>query len=356
MNRCLSFRPTLFFGRMLCLLAMLAGCGPDSATSPAAEIQGLAMGTSWSVKVAAVPPVNEQRELSELIAARIEDIEQSMSTYRTDSELSRFNTYAGDDWYAVSAELCQVVDTALTISRRTRGAFDVTVGPLVELWGFGPGEPVVAPPDPMQIQAAMRGVGYEKLAVDCGRPALRKSVAGLHVDLSGIAKGYAVDAVAALLDARDIGDYLVEIGGDLRARGRNGFGEAWSIGIESPDRSARRVQRIIHLPDLAMASSGDYRNYFEHDGVYYSHTIDPGTGMPVQHALAEVSVVSATAMEADAWATAMLVLGTAAGRRLADELDLAVLYQERGPDGKMHEQASSAFAELSGRQSQASNP
>lgn len=349
MNRYLSLSPPRFYGPMLCLLAVLAGCGPESAAPPTAEIQGLAMGTSWSVKVAAAPPARERRELGEWIAARIEDIEQSMSTYRADSELSLFNAYADNDWYAVSDELCQVVDTALAISRRTDGAFDVTVGPLVELWGFGPGEPVAAPPDLIQIEAAKRNVGYEKLAADCTRPALRKSVAGLHVDLSGIAKGYAVDAVATLLDARGIGDYLVEIGGDLRARGRNGSGEAWSIGIESPDRSARRVQRIVHLPDLAMASSGDYRNYFEHDGVYYSHTIDPRTGMPVQHALAEVSVVSATAMDADAWATALLVLGTADGHRLADELGLAVLYQERGPDGTIHEQASTAFAELAAR-------
>ncbi len=305
------------------------------------------MGTSWSMKVAAPPAGVHRAGLGEKVARRIEAIEQSMSTYRPDSELSRFNASASANWFGVSAELCFVVDSALAFSRRSGGAFDVTVGPLVDLWGFGPDEPVATPPDPARIEAAQEDVGYAKLAADCERPALRKSVPGVRIDLSAIAKGYAVDAVTDLLDAHGLSDYLVEIGGEVRARGRNASGKPWSVGIEAPDRNARKVQGVVRLPDMAMATSGDYRNYFEYDGVFYSHTIDPRTGAPVQHALVEVSVVAATAMDADAWATALLVMGTADGKRLADELGLAVLFQERRPEG-IRVQATAEFAGLAG--------
>ena len=332
---------------IFCLLAIVAACDTGRGSRPLVEIHGLAMGTSWSLKVAAPPAGFHRADLGEKVARRIETIEQSMSTYRPDSEVSRFNASASADWFDVSTELCFVVDAALAVSRRSGGAFDVTVGPLVDLWGFGPDEPVATPPDPARIESAQKDVGYAKLAADCERPALRKSVPGLHIDLSAIAKGYAVDAVTDLLDARGLSDYLMEIGGEVRARGRNAAGERWSIGIEVPDRKARKVQRVVRLPDMAMATSGDYRNYFEYDGVFYSHTIDPRTGKPVRHALAEVSVVAATAMDADAWATALLVMGTDDGQRLADELGLAVLFQERWPEG-IRLQATASFAGLSG--------
>jgi FAD:protein FMN transferase len=329
------------------LLLVVAACSPQGASREQVEVDGLAMGTSWSVKLAAPPSTLDREALGKAVAARIEAIEQAMSTYRQDSELSRFNAHGGQDWFAVSPELCFVVASALSVSRRSGGAFDVTVGPLVELWGFGSAAPRAAPPEAARIAAVQRDVGYHKLRADCARPALRKTSPGVQVDLSAIAKGYAVDAVAELLDAQGYGNYLVEIGGEVRARGRNGSAAPWAIGIEAPDRGRRAVERIVRLDNMAMATSGDYRNFFAYDGVYYSHTIDPRTGAPTQHALAEVSVVTTSTTDADAWATALLVLGTTEGRRLADELGLAVLFQERGPDGTREVQTA-AFAALAG--------
>lgn len=314
------------------------------------EIDGLAMGTSWTVKIAAPRDGLDRDALATGVADRIEAIEQAMSTYRPDSALSRFNDQHGTDWFQVPGELCDVVASAIAISHFSGGAFDATVGPLVDLWGFGPAVTPDEPPLPEMIDAARAGSGYEKLDVDCAQPALRKSVPELRVDLSAIAKGYAVDAAAAVLDEHSVAEYLVEIGGEVRARGRNGAGRPWSIGIEMPDRASRHVSRVIELDDVSLATSGDYRNFYEHDGRYYSHTIDPRTGAPVFHDLAAVSVVHAATMEADAWATALLVLGPVDGPALARELGLTALFQRRTDDGVAEEMTGDFEALLRERQ------
>jgi len=319
---------TLFLGLIAC-------SGPSERE--VIEIDGLAMGTSWSVKIAAPAEDLDSDALAADVARRIEAIEQTMSTYRPDSALSRFNDRQDTNWAAVPEELCGVVAAALAIGRDSSGAFDVTVGPLVDLWGFGPEMRSPEPPPPALLEAARASSGYENLEADCTRPALRKSVPALRVDLSAIAKGYAVDAVAALLDRHDVAEYLVEIGGEVRARGRNASDRPWAIGIEMPDRAARQVSRVIELDGASLATSGDYRNFFEHEGRYYSHTIDPRTGAPVLHDLAAVSVVHADAMEADAWATALLVLGPADGPSLAREYGLAAMFQRRTASGVVEE-------------------
>jgi FAD:protein FMN transferase len=293
------------------------------------------MGTSWSVSLVPRPGDTAPEQLNREIGERIEVLEQSMSTYRSDSELSLFSEARGDDWFPVSIELCEVVAAALAIGNETGGALDVTVGPLVELWGFGPPGRVPALPTASQIEAARQMTGLEFLAADCGRPALRKSNTVLRLDLSAIAKGYAVDEVSELLEQHGVAHYLVEIGGEVRARGRHPAGRPWSVGIERPDPDSRSVATVLPIVERAVATSGGYRNWFELDGKRYSHTINPRSGRPVAHDLAAVTVVARTAMQADAYATALLVLGPEDGPAMAETLGLAALFQ--GADGTLAE-------------------
>jgi thiamine biosynthesis lipoprotein len=219
----------------------------------------------------------------------------------------------------------------MAISVLTDGAFDITVGPLVNLWGFGPTGSVLEPPTDAAIAAARQHVGYEKLHTDCGHSTIRKDDAALYVDLSGWAKGRAVDAVSAMLDTSGIGNYLVEIGGELRVSGHNSEQRKWAVAIEAPSTSQRVPQAVIRVTDTSVATSGDYRNYFEYGGNSYSHTIDPRTGRPVTHGLAAVTVVHPENAFADAMATALLVLGPEAGPRVAEDLGIAAYFLVRHP-------------------------
>lgn len=319
---------------------LLAGCGQQDA--PPVEFSGSAMGTSWHVTVVAPPESVREGTLEQALAREIAAVEQSMSTWISDSDLSGFNRYAGTGWQPVAPSFCEFVAAALAISEETGGAFDPTAGALVNLWGFGPGEMRFEPPDEAELDAARALSGYEKLEADCSRPALRKAEGGLYVDLSAIAKGHAVDRVADILDARSVGNYLVEIGGELRVRGNNPAGGPWRIAIELPDPAGRGVQRVVRLTDSAVATSGDYRNFFEYDGRRYSHTIDPRTGRPVEHEAAAVTVVTMSAARADALATALLVLGPDAGLAFAERADVAALFLLRAGDAVV-ERASSRF-------------
>lgn len=318
------------------VVSLLLGACSDGDRLNQRELSGSSMGTTFSVKLIAAPAGLDEAALQRQIESRLAAIEQSMSTYISDSDLTLFNESRSTDWLETSAELCNAIAGAQSISRYTDGAFDVTVGPLVNLWGFGPGEPVSKPPDGKAIDNVMRRVGYRHLQTDCAIPALRKTLPELYVDLSAYAKGYAVDEIAALLDERKLPNYLVEIGGELRVRGVNAGGRHWSIAVEKPMTAARSVQSIVDLTDTALATSGDYRNYFEHDGVRYSHTIDPETGAPVAHALASVTVVAETAAFADAIATALLVLGPVDGMEFAEREQIAAYFLLRS-DSKIEE-------------------
>ena len=323
------------------LLLTLGACGDHAR--PVHELVGPTMGTTFSVKIVAPPADLDLDSLRQDIDLTLEQINQTMSTYLSESELSRFNKSLKLEWIEVSADLCHLIEEALLISEFTGGAFDITVGPLVNLWGFGAAETPPGPPNAEKITAATRETGYTKLHVDCSVPALRKDLAGIFVDLSAFAKGYAVDRIARLLDARYVPDYLVEIGGELRMRGKNAKDDNWAIAIETPTRDAREVQKIVHLTNTAMATSGDYRNYFEHEGTYYSHTIDPRTGHPVTHNGASVTVVAPSAAYADATATALLVLGPDAGLELAERESIAAFFLLRLGNG-FEERMSSLFA------------
>jgi thiamine biosynthesis lipoprotein len=299
------------------------------------------------VQVPRPPAGLDDAALYERISAELASVNERMSTYQADSELSRFNVAETTDWFPVSAELVRLTDTALAVSTLTNGAFDVTVGPLVNLWGFGPEVKADQLPSQAEIDAARARVGWDLLHTRVEPPALRKDRTDLYVDLSAIAKGYGVDRMAAVLEDVGITDYLVEIGGELRGRGRNAEGEPWRIAIERPDAGRRAVLRVVALTDRAMATSGDYRNFFELNGKRYSHTIDPATGRPVDHQLASVTVLAERCAEADAWATALLVLGPARGMTVANERGLIALFVERFGD-ELRVTESTAFARMAG--------
>jgi len=304
---------------------LLAACDSKSRL-PEYELSGSALGTTFNVLLVAPPDNFAGEELESSILGTLEEVDRLASTWREDSELSLFNASTQTDWITTSSEFCAAIESAIEISRISDGAFDITVGPLVNLWGFGPGDNVRQPPGEAALQEAMGRVGYENLQTRCAVPAVRKQHALTYVDLSGWAKGYAVDQVATLLDRSELKDYLVEIGGELRVRGLNAERLKWAVAIETPSMTKRIPRSVLRVTDTGLATSGDYRNYFEHEGIHYSHTIDARTGRPVTHTLAAVTVVNPSAAFADAMATALLVLGPAKGPQRAEELGIAAYF------------------------------
>ena len=324
-------------------LFLIASC--DKTSLPAFDLSGRTMGTTFNITLVSPPDGTDLDSLGAVIQDRLEHVENIASTYRDDSELSQFNSNSSTDWIAVTAELCRMISAALDVSVMTGGAFDITVGPLVNLWGFGPSPQENRLPTEEQITQARSGVSYEALEADCDKRVVRKSLKATYVDLSGWAKGYAVDEIAALLDARHIDNYLIEIGGELRVSGQNAKQKPYSIAIEKPIKNNAMEYHSLLLTDVAVATSGDYRNFYELDGQRYSHTIDPRTGRPVSHQLTGVTVVSTSTAFADAIATALLVLGADEGRALAEELDIAAYFLTRTENG-LKETSTTKFARL----------
>jgi len=305
---------------------LLAGIGGCSRSPELIEIAGDTMGTTYSVKVAAAPTKVDAAVLRTAIDDVLDRIDRSMSGYRDDSEISRFNASASTDWFAVSADLARVVLTAGEVSEQSGGAFDVTVAPLVRAWGFGPAGEPSALPDESQLATLRASVGYRSLHARIAPPALRKDTAALTVDLNGIAPGYAVDLIAQRFEALHVANYMIDIGGEVRARGRNAQGQAWRIAVERPVDAEPVPYAILRLEDRAVTTSGEYRHSYIRDGRRYSHTIDPRTGRPIQHELAAVVVMAPTSMETDAWATALNVLGPQDGYALAAQRGLAAMF------------------------------
>jgi len=325
-------------------LFLVVACDSEKKLS-AYVLSGNTMGTTFNITVVTPPPDTNLENLHTSILEKLEHIEDIASTYRPESELSEFNANPSTDWITVTPEFCEMVADALAVSATTNGAFDITVGPLVNLWGFGPTTQEDDLPSDDEVSAARTNVGYQMLASNCDQDELQKSSAGIYVDLSGWAKGYAVDKIAALLDTENIENYLVEIGGELRARGHNSEAKKFAIAIEKPLQNNDMQHTIVRLSNVAIATSGDYRNFYERDGQRYSHTIDPRTGHPVTHNLAGVTVVTASTAYADAMATALLVLGPEDGHALAEQLDLASYFLVRTEHGT-EELLTSQFAQL----------
>jgi thiamine biosynthesis lipoprotein len=306
----------------LLALGSVAGCArPDQTT-----IHGLTMGTRYNVELAAPLDDAARQRLKERIDAELLAINRSMSTYDPQSELSAFNRRQDLHWTPASPGLLEVLGTGSQISRASQGAFDVTVGPLVDLWGFGPEYRPRQVPDDAVIEQARQSVGYQHLHVDTAAAAIRKTDGRIQVDVCAIAKGYGVDRVAMVLDRAGVSDYLVEIGGELRARGNRAAGGPWRVGIERPVEGGHVLGEVVAIKNRSIATSGTTEDFFEQAGRHYPHIIDPKSGRPVEHGAIAVSVVADTSMEADAWATALVVHGPQRGYELAKSRGLAAMF------------------------------
>jgi thiamine biosynthesis lipoprotein len=322
-------RPWRTGGLVLCLLA-LAGCGKRADVL---ELRGETMGTHYSIQLSPAPDAADQARLRALIERRLRTINGQMSTYLPDSDIQRFNRSRTTAWQAVPASLASLVERARAISVETGGRYDITIGPLVELWGFGRSEARDTPPSDAAIAALLPAIGHDKLEVRHDPPALRKTVPGLAIDLSSIAKGWAVDELSRLLHEQGFGGHLVEIGGETRAAGRKADGSPWRVAIERPDAPRQEALAVLDADNRAVATSGDYRNYFEHTGQRFSHTLDPRSGRSVRHRLASVTVVADNCTDADAWATALMALGDAEAPGVAQRLALRALFVIREGEG-----------------------
>ena len=301
------------------------------ATAPAAEasvitLRGLTMGSTWSAKYRPAEQTPEPPAVQRALQARLDDLERQMSTWRADSDLMRFNVSDSTNWFPVPRDTAVVVHEALEVSRLTDGAFDVTVFPLVQLWGFGPTGRRRGLPGTNEVAAALARVGWRKLEARLEPPALRKSQPDVAVDLSAICPGYASDCLGEILAALGVRDFLVDVGGELKARGDGAIGPGWRVGVERPGDEKPMLAATLSLTNQSLATSGDYRNFFTLAGRRYSHHLDPRTGCPTESTIASVSVVHASTMRADALGTGLTVLGFEQAWALAQREKLGVLF------------------------------
>jgi len=301
------------------------------ATRPSARetlLSGETMGSAWTVKIVGELP-GPPEQLRDGIQSRFDAVNLALSTWRPDSALSRFNAHDSGEWMAVEPELAQVMAYALGLAEQSGGAYDITVGPLVNLWGFGPDPAPYRAPAAAEIAKARALVGWRKVEIDLERNRARKAP-GVRVDLSSLGKGRGVDRVAEYLDGAGLTDYLIDLSGKLRARGSNASGLAWRIAVERPEADAGSTRgamqpAIVELRDESIATAGDYRRFFESGGRHFSHIIDPRTGEPVSHATVSSTVLAKDCMSADALATMLMVMPAAEAVALAGRQRLAAL-------------------------------
>ncbi|MEM7474454.1 MAG: FAD:protein FMN transferase [Planctomycetota bacterium] len=322
---------------MILISVIINGCRRPSDVQSIRMASGATMGTTYVVKFFDTElNTNQIADLFRQIDAELEQVNRQMSTYDPDSELSKFNaSQSADQWIEVSSELAQVVEEALAVGQTTGGAFDVTVGPLVDLWGFGAPGRIDKAPATDAVTQLLANVGQQHLAVRLGsdKPALKKARKELRVDLSAIAKGHAVDRLVILLEDQGIESYFVEVGGEVRVGKAKPDGTAWRVGLESPVVERREIMNVLELEDQALATSGNYRNFFVADGEFYSHTIDPRTGFPVRDRIVSASVIDESCSKADAIATGLMSLGFERGLQVANEQGWAVLLISLQSDG-----------------------
>lgn len=334
--------PPFFFIFSVFLFISVTGCVPSSI--PKVELHGKTMGTTYSIAYFWGEPNDRAPDSAKVhkdIKQRLLEINQVASTYIPDSELSLLNQHNKADAYPLSKDLNLLLKEAIDLAHITDGALDVTVGPLVNLWGFGPDKQPNKMPTEAQIAKAREHSGIDKIQLQ--QASVIKLVPELYVDLSTIAKGFAVDQIAEILESHGIHNYLVEIGGELRVKGRKSDEQLWRIAIEKPMNEMQTVQRILQPGNNGVATSGDYRNYFERDGVRYSHIIDPATGHPINHRLVSVTVFHPECMLADGLATGFMVLGREKAMHLANEKGIAALFIEKLPNGEFEESFSESM-------------
>lgn len=326
--------------------ALLALGGCATVPPPEPVLRGESMGSEWTVRIAgrseATLPVAALRAG---VQAQFDAVDQALSTWRPDSALSRFNENDSGEWTDIDPELATVMSYGLSLAADSDGAYDLTVGPLVNLWGFGPEPARTVAPDAAAIAATLSRVGWRRVEVDEAHHRARKAP-GVRVDLSSLGKGRGVDRVAEYLDSQGVANYLIDLSGKLRARGINSARRPWRVAVEQPaaddpSGAPRTVPAVVELRDSSIATSGDYRKYFETGGRHYSHIIDPRTGWPVTHATLSATAVARTCMAADALATLFMVMPPDRARRLADAQDTPVLWISRADGGFQLEHSAS---------------
>ena len=327
----MNIQHPLFLVILGVVFGYLTACSSDN--QPLTQLDGITMGTTYSIKIIGLPDDIETKGLHKRIKEKLAEINASMSTYEQDSEISKINQYQANSPIPLSEPLFAVIKEASRISQLSSGAFDITVGPLVNLWGFGPEAQLEQIPSTKKLIKTKTYTGMDKIILDHASQQIQKRNPDVYLDLSAIAKGYAVDELTHIIEGLHIKNYMVEIGGELRVRGLNQRDTAWRIAIEKPDPEIRQALYVIEPGNLAVATSGDYRNYFEQDGVRFSHTINPKTGKPIAHNLASVTVLNEKSMTADALATTFMVLGPDAGLQLAEQQHIAALFLVKTADG-----------------------
>ncbi|MGK0250030.1 MAG: thiamine biosynthesis lipoprotein, partial [Oleispira sp.] len=335
---CVCFFQT-FIGGSVLLASLLAGGCSQSSDSHISKISGPTMGTEYHISWVSKTRDNvafelEKKSIKERVDKRLSDINKSMSTYDSKSELSLINHNFNPNWQEISMGLYRVLFMAKQVNVQSDRAFDITVGPLVNLWGFGPDNASDQVPELPEINRLLAKVGSDAIMLREQEGVFQLRLAApRYLDLSAIAKGYAVDDLGILLQEQGVDSYLVEVGGEIIAKGFKPQHQHWRIAIEAPNDDGRSVQVIIPLSNMGLATSGDYRNFFEQNGKRFSHTIDGRTGYPVDHNLASVSVLHESVALADAWATALTVLGAERGLELAEIYDLAAYFIVRTSSG-----------------------
>jgi thiamine biosynthesis lipoprotein len=310
------------------LVLLLAGC--DRRPEEIA-FAGTAFASSYHVKVVDAGAAFSQETGPAAVQALLDELDIVLSTYKPDSELNRLNRQPVGVPFVASAALWQVLAVSKRIYEITEGAFDPTVRPLVDLWGFGPVDTGDRIPSDAEIAGLKRRLGFDKIELKSGNVVVRR--ADVTLDLSAIGGGYAADRVAELLEMAGATNYMVEITGEIRVRGHNRDGRSWRLAVERPAEAQGGVAKVLRVTDSGLATSGDYRNYFERDGVRYSHEIDPRSGRPITNNLASITVFTATAAEADALATALMIMGPERARRFGEANDLAMFLVTRERDG-----------------------
>ena len=323
--------PLLYLRPALVLVVLLLGLVACSAGPDTERLQGRVFGTGWSLIYQVDEGVPAREVIEDGILEAFETVNQSMNTYDRESAISRFNALPADQPMEMDWDFTYVFNEARHLSELTGGAYDVTVSPLVELWGFGPSGPADRP-SADRIAMVLEAVGLDQLLWQPETRTLVKRDPRVALELSSIAKGYGVDLAADTLDELGVRNYMLEVGGELQLRGLSPRGDSWRIAVERPELGQGGIQAAVQVTDAGVATSGDYRNFYEHEGQRYSHLIDPRTGYPITHDLVSVTVIHPSTALADAWATALCVLGSDAALALAEQQKLAVYLVRREGD------------------------
>ena len=324
------YKSFIIFG----LLIFLGACS-NSIETKLIEFTGSTMGTSYTIKIFDDKNlISDKALLNKNIDSLLENINLQMSTYIPESEISKFNCFQDTSWFDISKDFAFVVQKSIEIGKLSNGALDITIGPLVNLWGFGPEDRPKEVPDDKLISEQMQFVGLDKISVKINNKSgrIKKRFSAIKIDLSATAKGFGVDKISEFLETKGLTNFMVEIGGEVRTKGKNDKNQFWQIGISTPSQLGG-IERVLPLNSLSLATSGDYWNYFEENGKRYSHTIDPATGKPITHNLASVSVIHESCLMADGFATAIEVLGAEKGLSLANELNLPIYLIVREESG-----------------------